>query len=73
MVNGWNMPDEQKCRELDLPHQLICRRGHIISSKIGITEAEFDSVFSRSLPRARFGSRWRYSTDGVIQMFSGKS
>lgn len=67
----WKMPDEQKCVELDLPHRLVCRRGHIISSRIGITEREFDSVYAHTLPRVKMGKRWRYSTAGVIQAFTG--
>ena len=72
MVKGYGMPDEQKCKELELPHRLVCRRGHIISSKLGITEREFDGVFSISLPRVRVGKRWRYYTAGVIELFVGR-
>lgn len=68
----WKMPDEQQCRELDLPHTLVCKRGWIISSKIGISEREFDSVYSKIILRKRIGGRWRYSTAAVIEVFKGK-
>jgi len=71
MSEEHDMPDEQRCRELGLPHKLLCKRGHILSSKLGVTEDEFDGTVSKILPRTKLGKRWRYYTSGVIQAFRG--
>lgn len=71
MPKNYGMPDKRKCEELGLPHQLLCKRGHIIGSKLGVTEDEFDGTVAQTLPRTRLGRRWRYYTAGVIQAFRG--
>ena len=71
MKNSFEMPDERRCEELGLPHKLLCRRAHILASKLGVTDKEFDGSFAASLPRIRLGQRWRYSTAGVIRAFQG--
>lgn len=72
MPESYGMPDERKCAELGLPHQLVCRRGHILSSKIGISEQEFDGTVAATLPYTMLGKRRRYYTAAVIQAFVGK-
>lgn len=65
------MPNERKCAELGLPCRLVCRRGHILSSKIGISEQEFDGTVADTLPFTMIGKRRRYYVAGVIQAFVG--
>lgn len=68
----YGMPDERRCEELGLPHRLVCRRGHILSSNIGISEREFDGTVADTLPYTFFGKRRRYYTAGVIRAFEGQ-
>lgn len=71
MDKTYGMPNEQQCRELGLPHQLLCRRGHVLSSKIGVTEDEFDGAFSSAIAHTMIGQRRRYYTAAVIHAFLG--
>lgn len=67
------MPNEQLCREVDLPYQLLCRRGQIIGSRLGISERDFDGKIASTLPFVRVGSRRRYYVSAVLVLFFGET
>ena len=67
----YEMPAERACEELGLPHTLVCRRGQILASKIGISEREFDGTIAATLPYTLLGKRRRYYTAAVIRAFVG--
>lgn len=73
MTECIGMPDEQECEELGLPHTLLCKRGHILSSNLGVTEDEFDGTVAPTLPRKKFGCQWRYYTSEVVRAFTRRN